>query len=347
MIKFSRSQTPLFALLGLIVFFSAVSVSAQRSPRPELLKNGRAVRKAFREVIRIAGDCTLKVHRAGGEQVSLGTIVASDGWILTKASQLSKEVTCELKDGRVLPARRVATNEDYDLALLKIDVANLSPVRWGKIDQITEGQWVVTPDLGDIPLAVGVVSVAPRKIPQTGTFLGIRIDELDDGRGPRIAQVFPNTAADEAGLKSDDIVTHVDGKRIRDGGALVAAIHQHNPGGVMELTILRKHAELRLRATLRQRKRGRGNQLQGDWSVRRSGFPQALQHDTPLDPQACGGPILNLKGEAVGINIARGGRTESFAVPCDDARSVLQSLLPKSALPNPQIPQSPRTRVVF
>ena len=58
-------------------------------------------------------------------------------------------------------------------------------------------------------------------------------------------------------------------------------------------------------------------------SETRSGFPLALQHDCPIDPDACGGPLVNLDGDVVGINIARAGRIKSYALPSH----VIQELL--------------------
>ena len=48
---------------------------------------------------------------------------------------------------------------------------------------------------------------------------------------------------------------------------------------------------------------------------RRTGFPVVLQHDLFLRPQQCGGPLLDLDGQAVGLNIARNDRVTSYAIP--------------------------------
>ena len=58
--------------------------------------------------------------------------------------------------------------------------------------------------------------------------------------------------------------------------------------------------------------------LGGDLSVRRTGFPTVLQHDTFLLPQHCGGPIVDLDGRVVGINIARAERIASYALPAKE-----------------------------
>jgi serine protease Do len=55
----------------------------------------------------------------------------------------------------------------------------------------------------------------------------------------------------------------------------------------------------------------------GPVSPRASDFPAVYQHDTIVAPNQCGGPIVDLDGHALGINIARAGRTETYALPAD------------------------------
>jgi serine protease Do len=69
------------------------------------------------------------------------------------------------------------------------------------------------------------------------------------------------------------------------------------------------------------------NQLGGELSRRRAGFPSVFQHDTVLRPAECGGPVVDLDGRAVGINIARAGRVASYAIPATMVKEVLAALL--------------------
>ena len=52
-------------------------------------------------------------------------------------------------------------------------------------------------------------------------------------------------------------------------------------------------------------------------SRRRSGYPAAIQHDMLLKPNQCGGPLVNIDGNAVGVNIARASRVKSYAIPSE------------------------------
>ena len=50
-------------------------------------------------------------------------------------------------------------------------------------------------------------------------------------------------------------------------------------------------------------------------SGRRDGFSKVFSHDADLKPANCGGPIFDLDGNFVGLNIARNSRVRSYAIP--------------------------------
>ena len=91
------------------------------------------------------------------------------------------------------------------------------------------------------------------------------------------------------------------------------------PGETVRLTIVRKGDTLELNATIREmdiiQETENDTKVNGPRSARLSGFEKVIQHDTVLDPDDCGGPVLNTQGQAVGINIARAGRVLSYALP--------------------------------
>ena len=69
-----------------------------------------------------------------------------------------------------------------------------------------------------------------------------------------------------------------------------------------------------------------GRSLGSELSLKRTGFPTILQHDTVIKPKDCGGPLVDLDGKTVGINIARAGRTETYAIPAEDIQKLLPDL---------------------
>ena len=69
------------------------------------------------------------------------------------------------------------------------------------------------------------------------------------------------------------------------------------------------------------------NRLGAVPSRRGDNFPTVFQHDSPLFPEQCGGPITDLNGNVVGINIARKGRAASYAIPSSHVQTVLADML--------------------
>ena len=61
-------------------------------------------------------------------------------------------------------------------------------------------------------------------------------------------------------------------------------------------------------------------------SDQRSQYPTIFQHDQPLKPEECGGVIVDLHGDIVGVNIARVGRVETYAIPAGHVARLLKTV---------------------
>jgi len=285
------------------------------------LTDGPQVRALFRETIREARRATVEI-RSHGKRLALGGIVGADGWILTKASRLEGPLTCRLQDGREFDARIVGVDRLYDLAMLKIDAKELPMFRMKRDDDSDVGDWVATVSHRADPVAVGVVSVDTRAIRHRGGWLGVMLEQI--AAGPRITQVYPDSGAEAAGLLVNDRIVSVNGVLTPTREKLGRTIHLSNPGETVKLVVQRGNQQLTVMATLTAPVKGMPNarrdfqdRLGSDLSRRRFGFPHALQHDTVLRPVDCGGPLVDLEGQVVGFNIARAGRTESYAIPAN------------------------------
>ncbi|MCA9148919.1 MAG: PDZ domain-containing protein [Planctomycetales bacterium] len=285
----------------------------------EVGKNHMLVRSAFRDVVADARKSTVRVL-INGHQVAMGTIVDPDGYVLTKASEVvaKGDITCQLYSRGRKSARVVGVLPQHDLAMLKMQARNLQPVHWYTQAVPEVGSLLATPNLNYEPLAVGVVSLAPQEIANNGV-LGIRVRNQD--RGPMITDVVDESAADKAGIAEGDIVLRIDDRPINTSDELVSLINQRLPGEEVELFVRRQDEELSLvatlgrRADLDQENSNFQSFLGGELSFRRTGFQSVLQHDTFLLPEHCGGPLVDLEGRVVGINIARAERIASYALP--------------------------------
>ncbi len=319
-------------------------LSAEEALRPAFYKNAPAFRSAFSRVVADVNQSVVRVT-SGERQRALGTVVDGSGFILTKASELRGDVEVEFRNGKKYPADLIGIEEDYDLAMLKIEADNLPAVRWVTEGAIEAGQWFVSPGMDDSPTSVGVVSVPLRKLPPERGILGIGIEDSPNGR-TQITTIYPNSGAERAGLRVGDVVSQVAGKSVRSADSLANEIGSHRPGETITLRVFRDDEPLTIRAKLglaepetrlmfdRQRFQ---NRMGGKLSRRRTGFPAVIQHDSILDPQNCGGPVVDLAGNVVGLNIARAGRIESYSVPASIVMNLLDDL--KSGKLAPEVPE--------
>lgn len=294
------------------------------------MTDGPQVRAAFRDVVKGASAATVSIQ-CDGKHLAFGGIISPEGWIVTKATPLCGNLNVVLTDGRKFAATTVAESGEHDLALLKVDAEKLPSLDLKAVTVAPAvGSWVASVGRSKDPVAVGVVSVPPRVIPAQAGILGVQLDEEQ----ALIVQVFPDSAAEEAGVEPDDLILSVNGQKTPSREKLRSIVGSFNPGDEVELLVERDGKEVTLHATLSGDfpglPMGRSefqNNLGGKLSVRRFGFPTAFQHDTVLRPADCGGPVVDLDGRVVGFNIARAGRTESYALPVDVVQDVLTKLM--------------------
>ena len=287
-----------------------------------------------RQVVQRANAGTVVVTN-GKVQIALGTVVTSEGHVVTKLSEVedAEQLVCRAHDDRKWSAKLIARNEANDIAILKIPENMLSPVEFAE-QQPDIGCFILSTNGQSVPMAFGVYSNPPRSlIGQNQAFLGVK--PVDDLRGVRVVEVTAGSSADSLGLLPGDILTAIDGVRLSNVQSLVNEIRKNQPGGKIVVDYLRNDREMSAMATLAGRNVGgptadRFNQMQSFGAIqseRRSEFPLVFQHDTPLVPEQCGGPVTDLDGRVVGINIARGGRVASYAIPSSHLQLLIREML--------------------
>ncbi len=338
---YSKSQTfRLFVLTMIVTAWAgwlSSSAVAWDQLQPSQLTSGSQIRRAFRSVVSTPRSWTVRV-RANGREASLGAIVEHDGWILTKASQLDGKITCELSTSERYEAEIIGVDGKLDLALLKIEARNLPTVQWQSVSDPKVGQWLVTPGLSMSPVSVGVLSVTRRNIKPAPGVLGVQIDDADGGA--LVKHVMRESGAEEAGLKPGDVILNVAGEEIDSASALSQFIRKFLPGDRVVVKVLRDEEEINAVVVLTDpqmliydRLREMQKKMGGALSRRKTGFSEVLQHDAVLRPEDCGGIVVDLKGKAIGLNIARAGRTKSFALPADQVIPMIKKLKLKKYAP--------------
>ena len=273
--------------------------------------------------------------RIKNETVALGTVVDSAGHVLTKASELgdAKEVTLRTSNKQLVIAKVERIDSRNDVALLTATASRLTPVVWADRQPLA-GDFVVSADINGKALAVGTYSNSPRSL-ENGEQAVLGVQPQNAEKGIAVVDVTAGSAADLAGLKVGDVVLSLDEKSIVDVADLVNEIRKRRPGTTVQLDVLRAGQQQKLRAVLAGRNLSPEraarfkmmNRLGAIPSNRSGDFPWVFQHDTPLFPEQCGGPVLDLDGNVIGLNIARQGRIASFAIPSSQVQTILADLL--------------------
>jgi len=104
-----------------------------------------------------------RVERGQGS----GFIIRPDGLILTNAHVVSgaDTVTVKMKDGREMQGKVMGTDSLTDVAVVKVQGANLPTVRLGNADQLKPGEWAIAigNPLGlENTVTVGIISATGR-----------------------------------------------------------------------------------------------------------------------------------------------------------------------------------------
>jgi serine protease Do len=225
------------------------------------------------------------------------------------------------------------TDDDDDVALLRVQAKGLKPVRWTS-EILTLGQWAITPGLAETPQAAGIISALPRRIRPERAFIGVVFSRGSPSL-PQVESVDPDLGAAKAGIQSGDIITAIDKTLVTNREQVIQIISNFREGQTVQLEIARGDEKFPAAVKLMVPTNGpfamdlyleqEENRLSGDLSTRSQGFAQAIEHDTVLEPWLCGGPLVDLDGKAIGLNIARASRVATYALPADLVKQILQT----------------------
>ena len=324
------------SILAILSAGLLLSASAQQSLDSAYRTTGSEVVAAFetgRQVLQSSSAVILD----GRREIAYGVVISSDGYLLTKASEIAAAaalaVTVDQTNHRTVKV--VVIDPTWDVALLKIEVSGLVPVVYAPTSAVPQGTWVVANGATTRTtrrLLAGIVSAKIREIPASGgAGLGVVLNK--DSKAPLIDGVNEKSGAKQAGLTKGDLIISIDGKKIKKVAELAELLKDRKAGSTVKLTYRRKEVETTVDVRLVARREmspdqmDRNDQMSGDFSQRRSGFPRVLQHDILGSRTVQGGPLLDLDGRCLGMNIARADRAESFAIPVEDLKELAGRLM--------------------
>jgi Do/DeqQ family serine protease len=103
------------------------------------------------------------------QSLGSGVIVSADGYVMTNTHVVANgvEVSVTLPDKRELRAKVVGVDEATDIAVLKIDAANLPTLPWGDSSKLRVAEWVLAignPFQLNQTVTLGIVSATGRSL---------------------------------------------------------------------------------------------------------------------------------------------------------------------------------------
>ncbi len=333
-----KQRIVLAATVALLISIAVAPVASAQS-RSGIQRSSSAVKQSVAELASPLAPSVVEI-RLGERIVALGTIVTSDGLVVTKASEMGDEaaLTCRLWDDRELTPEVVAKDEELDLALLQLSAANLDAVNLSSQRRPTAGSFLVSVGAAGQTLGLGLVEVDARKFdlrhpkPSERGILGATCSSDQKQGGLVVQQVTENSAARRAGIRKGDVIVSINDRPLSLVEQLVGEVRQHKVGEQVDLIIRRGGETIALQAKLAAAPvfEPYDQWGGGPFSKRRFGFASVIVHDTPIPPQQCGGPLLDTDGSVVGINIARALRVASYALPADVVQAFVEQNAPSA-----------------
>jgi S1-C subfamily serine protease len=111
----------------------------------------------------------------------------------------------------------------------------------------------------------------------------------------------------------------IDGRRILAEEDILAAVNHRRSGDVVPVRLERAGKMMDLHLPL-------APQTDPGTSYRADGFPTVIECAVPFYSYACGGPIVDLSGRAIGVTIARPGPHGGMVIPGDCILKLLPDL---------------------
>jgi serine protease Do len=184
------------ALFGAFALGSLTRVPLARADvgpaaQPDL-SSARKVSDAFASVAERASQSVVSIHSEKIERfasagrtyerpvrsgIGSGFVFDARGYILTNRHVVSgsNRIVASFRDGRRVPVRVVGTDSQTDVAVLKVDATNLTPIPFGSSERARVGEWVVavgSPFGLDYTVTAGVLSAKGR--------YGIGMNSIED-----------------------------------------------------------------------------------------------------------------------------------------------------------------------
>lgn len=319
----NRAPLPVLLVLWLL----ATALPAQVSTRT----NGLYLTEALPELRQTILNSAAQLLNEKGKPCMAATLISTDGYFLTKSSEIPplSEITLRLSNDQTVKVREVWRDRSRDLLLAQGLDLSVGPVlKMLPEADIPPATWLCAIHGIEREVRLGVNSAQRRKIPSQGAALGIRMapesgKPTSEAHGVRITGIAADSPAATAGLRKNDLLLEIEGQPMRKFDHVREIVSKRQPGDELHVTFRRNGQDSQVNVLLASRTKIIANwdgedYANGGISLRTDGFPDIIQHDLPLDPTDMGGPLFDLSGNLLAINISRVDRVTTFALPLEN-----------------------------
>lgn len=275
--------------------------------------------------------------RKGAEELSiLGTLVAGKlpkegkSYVLSKSSMVFDNPQV-LGGGQMWAARVLKRDRKNDLVLLEIPTTLA-----GGVDLMQVG---VPKKDGHPKLGQLLLSQLPNEKLKNGVLSSLAIDmplrmsvgnfgagaSFIDGK-IMVTRIQEEGATDDI-LKIEDQVLAINGTPTRQPSDYGNELSKYMVGDTIAVDIVRGGAPMCLHVFLQgyPKMKHVSFDYEGGRSLRSDGFKKVLVQDAAIKADECAGPVFDLSGGFVGINIARHSRTSTIILPTEILKEFMDS----------------------
>ena len=303
---------------------------APEAPLPDYEKMELSEPKGYRQLASLArqfselesklDDYCLNITSklpTGKSQTIVGTMIQGTDLLVSKNSMIA-DMPVAIDGENEIELEVLERDSENDLVLLRMPEVNESGVQLDRKldDGPSVGRFLLSPDVrGSGMVSVWSTVVFKSEKQRSYGFLGVKPRTHEKNQGAYLFEV-DNGAAKRAGLKVGDIIKKMNDTEITTHQSLVNFLRKKVEANMTVVaTILRGEEELEKTIVLGSAPPSRHAADMMNKSFRRDGFSSVISHDADLRPEKCGGPIFDLEGNFIGLNIARNSRVRSYAIP--------------------------------
>ncbi|GAB3927538.1 trypsin-like peptidase domain-containing protein [Mucilaginibacter myungsuensis] len=316
--------------------------------KDEVKQFGKADRNTIRTCVTISSTLD------GRMQTVIGTLIAQDGLpgkkdpkstlIISKNSMVGTDAEISLAKGgwQEFGLKRpglqvIARDKKHDLVLLKLsarmgeEAVSLKHAKADSIAPLELGTLLLSQVNGTAvwgALGSQYITLPPKSsYGYIGAATGLKGDKLV------FTIVQPNSAAADAGIKVGDAVVQIGNTKPEDELDFVKALTGKMAGDTVTINTIADGKPVQRTVILKYPPQRKSNHpaehFAGGKSIRRDGFKDVFIQDAIIKPEQCGSPVFDLKGNFMGINIARLSRTSTVVVPAAALRKFVIDNLTK------------------